>query len=105
MPHESKSGETGGAGSTASRSPNTIGETEVALGARLGETGSDGTVGKSGAEPQGGGLCMCVCMCLAACWLSRVAGIPTKGGGGRKGAVSEPVRPPVSVRGLGSVLI
>jgi hypothetical protein len=50
----------GEAGSTASRTPNTNGETEVAFGGRL-ETGSDGAVGKSGAEPQGGGVCLCVC--------------------------------------------
>lgn len=58
VPHESKAWGPGGAGSSASRFPNTIGETEVALRGRLEETGSDGTVGKSGAEPQGGGVCV-----------------------------------------------
>lgn len=104
VPHESKSGETGGAGSTASRSPNTIGETEVALGARLGETGSDGTVGKSGAEPQGGGLCMCLyvfgrVLVKSCCWNT------DERRRRKEGAVSEPIQPPVSVGGLGSVVI
>ena len=58
-PTKVKLGGLGGAGSTASQSPKTIGETEVAVGGRLGETGSDGTVGKSGAE-LGGRVCVCV---------------------------------------------
>ena len=67
-PTKVKLGGLGGAGSTASQSPKTIGETEVAVGGRLGETGSDGTVGKSGAE-LGGRVCVCVfgvcvCVCL-----------------------------------------
>lgn len=51
FPTKVKLRDLGGAGSTALRSPNTIGETEVTIGGKLGETGSDGTVGKSGAEP------------------------------------------------------
>ena len=35
----------------------------MAVGGRLGETGSDGTVGKSGAE-LGGRVCVCVCVCV-----------------------------------------
>lgn len=66
-PTKVKLGDLGGAGSTASRSPNTIGETEVAVGGRLGETGSDGTVGKSGAEPRSGGVCVCVSLVCVGC--------------------------------------
>lgn len=72
-------GDLGGAGSTASSAPDTIGETEVAFGGSLGETGSDGTVGQPGAESQGSGVCMCVYVCWAACWLSRSAGTPKEG--------------------------
>lgn len=43
----------------------------MVVGGRL-ETGSDGTVGKSGAEPRCGGVCIrCV-------WLRRFAGAPKK---------------------------
>lgn len=53
-PSKVKLGDLRGAGSSASRSPNIIGETEVAVVGRLEVTGSDGTVGKSGVGPRGG---------------------------------------------------
>ncbi|KAF7472989.1 Hypothetical predicted protein [Marmota monax] len=61
VPHKSKLWGPGGAESTASRAPNTIGETEVAFGSRLGETGSDGTGGSRGRSHRVVG---CVCICV-----------------------------------------
>lgn len=40
----------------------------MAVGGRLGETGSDGTVGKSGAE-LGGRVCVCVCLECVCVWM------------------------------------
>lgn len=67
-PTKVKLGNLGGAGSSASRSPNTVGGTEVAVGGRLEVTGSDGTVGKSWVEPQGGGVCIWCVLIATLCW-------------------------------------
>ena len=97
-------GDLGGAGSTGSRSPNTIGETEVAVGGRLGETGSDGTVGGSrGRIWVVGCVYVCVwsvCMCLECVGCADLLE--------HRGYVEErdssPIWPPVSVRHFRSLV-
>lgn len=65
----------------------------MAIGGKLGETGSDGTVGNSGAEPGVvvlvvvGCVCLYVCVCVSGvCWLRRSVG--TSGEGGRGGQLA-----------------
>ena len=92
VPHKSKAWGPGGSRKYRLAIPQILSETEVAVGGRLGEAGSDGTVGKSGAELRGCGVCVGVgvfgvCGCVfGLCWLRRSARAPRVGGRGRQSA-------------------